>query len=93
MWTISPTAAASSVIPYLGRGGVPFGKRERPHVAQDATGALTHFISGVCLTPACTPWAPSFKPTEDCSPAAQYAKCGGCGDDRTWTHVQPLATV
>lgn len=95
-WYSSLLPAANSSIVYEGLGVVIHGKRERPHVYLNDAGDISHFVSGVCITPSCNPLEGSIDPFADCSSATQYHNCDANSPDgwydRTYTLVQEVRT-
>lgn len=88
-------AAANSTIDTVQFGRVVHGKRERPHLYFDASLNPAAFVTGVCITPECDPFAGTFNASADCSSATQYHHCdanspGPGWYDRTYTLVQGI---
>ena len=95
-WYVASEPAANSTIAFNAPPLAPavvHGKRERPHPYFDATGAMTAFVSGVCITPACDPLDGGvIANASACSSRTQYYQCDANSPDgwydRTYTLVQ-----
>ena len=93
-WYSADEPAANSTIATLQFGDVVHGKRERPHLYFDAALNPIAFVSGVCITPECDPFAGTFNTSADCSSGTQYHHCDANSPlgwyDRTYTLVQEV---